>query len=213
MISGDVDIIGLDVCSVLLIAKEIFSELESEHQVFDENILLSKAQALDQEALSQIHDQYYDSTYRYISFRVNDLHTVEDLTSEVFTRFLSALRKPSGMPKSIRGWIYGTASRVVKEYYRSQRRSNIVALDESLADQGKGPEQSIQDKWTQCELRGAIKKLTEDQQNILSLRYGYDLSIQEVAKTVNKSEGSVKMLQMRAISALARHLSVDKVRQ
>ena len=181
--------------------------------MFDEKILLSKAQALDREALSQIHDQYYDSIYRYISFRVSDEQSVEDLTSEVFTRFLSALHKKIGRPKCIRGWLFGTACHVVKEYYRSQRRSNLVSLDESLADQARGPEQSTLDRWTRRKLRDAIQDLTEDQQNILALRYGYDLSIQEVARTVNKSEGSVKMLQMRAISALADHLSVDKVRQ
>jgi RNA polymerase sigma-70 factor (ECF subfamily) len=189
----------------------VYIQSESLLLVFDENNLLSQAQVLDREALSQIHDQYYDSIYRYISYSVSDVQSVEDLTSEVFIRFLSALRKTFGKPKCIRGWLYGTASRVIKEYYRSQWKANYLELDESFPDQSIGPEQSTQDKWTNHALRDALQKLTMDQQNILALRFGCELSIQEVAKTMNKSEGSVKMAQMRAIAVLAGHLSVLKV--
>ena len=44
------------------------------------------------------------------------------------------------------------------------------------------------------------------QQEVLALRFGFGLPIKEVAETVNKSEGSVKMLQVRAIAALTRRL-------
>ena len=46
--------------------------------------------------------------------------------------------------------------------------------------------------------------LTEEQQQVLALRFGYEMPIRDVAETMNKSEGSVKMLQVRAIAALTR---------
>jgi len=178
--------------------------------MLDENVLLGRAKAMDQDALAQIHDAYYSAIYRYMSFRVSDLHAVEDLTGEVFTRFLAALRKPIGKPNAIRPWLYGTASRVVKEYYRHQHRWNLAELDETIADQGTGPEQSVEEMWSQHELHEAIQKLTQDQQDVLALRFGEALSIEEVAEVVKKSEGSVKMLQKRAVAALARHLGRGK---
>lgn len=174
--------------------------------MLEEDALLSKAHALDRGALAQIHDANYDAIYRYISFRIDDLQTVEDLTSEVFTRFLVALRRPLGRPNSIRAWLYGTASRVVKEYYRSRGRWDVVALDESIAVEGTGPEQSAEESWSRRRLHQAIETLTEDQKTVLALRFGQDLPIREVATLIKKSEGSVKMLQMRAVSALARQL-------
>jgi len=45
--------------------------------------------------------------------------------------------------------------------------------------------------------------LTDDQQTVLALRFGGGLPIKEVARLIKKSEGAVKMLQARAISALA----------
>ena len=57
-----------------------------------------------------------------------------------------------------------------------------------------------------AELRQALAELTTEQQEVLALRFGFGLPIKEVAETVNKSEGSVKMLQVRAIAALTRRL-------
>lgn len=50
----------------------------------DEMKLLHRVRSLDQEALAEVHNRYYDSIYRYIAFRVNDAQTAEDLTSDVF---------------------------------------------------------------------------------------------------------------------------------
>ncbi|MCL7453690.1 MAG: sigma-70 family RNA polymerase sigma factor [Anaerolineae bacterium] len=172
----------------------------------DENALLRKARALDQDALAEIHDAHYGAIYRYVSFRVGDLQTVEDLTSEVFTRFLTALRRQLGRPNSIRPWLYGTAARVVNEYYRSQGRWNLVALDESIAAEEMGPEQTTEAMWTRRELHAAIQELTEDQKTVLALRFGADLPISKVSRLMKKSEGAVKMLQARAVSALTRQM-------
>ncbi|MBP6786021.1 MAG: sigma-70 family RNA polymerase sigma factor [Candidatus Promineofilum sp.] len=173
----------------------------------DELELLNQARAFDKEALALIHDRYYQSIYRYISFRVSDHHTAEDLASEVFTRFLSAIRDRSTPPNTIRGWLFGAAQNVVKEQYRKQRQMHWTELDESIAGSGRTPEQRLEDRLGKEELRVALAELTAEQQNVLALRFGYGMPIKDVAETVNKSEGSVKMLQVRAIAALTKRLT------
>lgn len=172
----------------------------------DEQTLLMRARALDKEALAHIHDQYYQPVYRYLTFRVSDPQTAEDLASEVFTRFLGALRDRGTPPNTIRGWLFGAAQNVLKEHYRKQRRMNWTELDESIAGEGSSPEQRVADQMSKEQLRAALAELTPEQQEVLALRFGFGLAVREVAETVNKSEGSVKMLQVRAIGALARRL-------
>ena len=172
----------------------------------DELSLLHRARDLDEAALAEIHDQYYVAIYRYMAFRVNDSQTAEDLTSEVFLRFLRAIRDHHAPQNTIRGWLYGTASRVLKEHYRQKKREKYVELDESLAGQRPLPESLIAHKSDDEALQSALHQLTEEQQNVLALRFGYDLPIKEVAQTMGKTEGSIKMLQARAVMALARIL-------
>ena len=173
----------------------------------DELELLNRARAFDKEALALIHDRYYQSIYRYLSFRIADPQTAEDMASEVFTRFLSAIKDRSAPPNTIRGWLFGAAQNVLKEQYRKQRQMNWTELDESIAAAGRTPEQRLEERASKEELREALAELTPEQQNVLALRFGYGLPIKDVAETVNKSEGSVKMLQVRAIAALTKRLT------
>ena len=153
----------------------------------DETELLRRARALDQEALALIHDRYYQAIYRYFSFRVGDAPTAEDLTSDVFTRFLSAIRDRGAPPNSLRGWLFGAAQNVLKEHYRKQSRMKWTELDESIAG-GRTPEQRLDERLDKESLRAALDELTPEQQSVLALRFGYGLPIKDVAATVNKSE-------------------------
>lgn len=179
----------------------------------EELVLLSRARAFDQDALAQIHDTYYGAVYRYISFRVGDPQAVEDLAGEVFVRFLRALGERNAPQNTIRGWLFGAASRVVKEYYRKEGRASLTQLDESIPGQAGDPAQSAEAAFVQESVRQAVTDLTEDQQQVLALRFGWGLSIREAAEALNKSEGSVKMLQVRAIATLSRKLSPAEVGQ
>ncbi|RMG99219.1 MAG: sigma-70 family RNA polymerase sigma factor [Chloroflexi bacterium] len=168
--------------------------------------LLRRARALEQDALAQIHDTYYAAIYRYIALRINDRETAEDLTSEVFIRLLNALQDKTAPERTLRGWLFSVASRVVKDYYRKLYRSKETELSDTIPGHELGPDKELEKKSMQTALRNAITELTEEQQNVLALRYGFEMPIREVARLIGKSEGAVKMLQARAIAALSKKL-------
>jgi RNA polymerase sigma-70 factor (ECF subfamily) len=172
--------------------------------VQDELLLLHRAKSLDQDALAQVHEQYYDAIYRYMAYRVNDLQTAEDLASEVFIRFLHAIQQKNAPQNTIRGWLFGAASLILKEYYRRKKRTQLTELDDAIADEWIEPSEELETQESKKALHQAMANLTEDQQQVLALRFGYEMPIQDVAETMNKSEGSVKMLQLRAIATLTR---------
>ena len=174
----------------------------------DELALLARARALEPEALTEVHQTYYRPIFRYISFRVTDQKVTEDLTSEVFTRLLSALRDKSAPQNTLRGWLYGVASRVVSDHFRQMNRAEEVALSDMLPDKQASLEEKMSQKLSAEALREALHHLTEEQQRVLALRFGLGMRIREVAETMGKSEGSIKQLQLRAIASLARQLPV-----
>ncbi len=179
--------------------------------VHDELALLARARKLDPDALAEIHDLYYAPIFRYVAFRVGDRELAEDLTSEVFARLLSALRDHTSPRNTLRGWLYGVAARVVSDHHRKQYRTPETELDESIISRDANPAELVETLMTHEDLRRAMRQLTEEQQHVLGLRFGYDMSIQEVARILGKTEGAVKQLQARAIAALARRLSPSKM--
>jgi len=174
----------------------------------DDMKLLQRAKALDEMALAEIHEQYYTPIYRYIAFRVSDLHTVEDLTSEVFLRLLRAVREKKAPQNTLRGWLYGVASHVVKEHYRNMKRMNLAPLEDEMVSSDERVEEQIQNKLVWERMQSVMSELSEDQQQVLALRFGFGMRVREVAQKLDKSEGSIKMLQMRAISTLTQKLQL-----
>jgi RNA polymerase sigma-70 factor (ECF subfamily) len=174
--------------------------------VDDEMTLLARARALDDEALAEIHDRYYEPIFRYIVFRVSNQQVAEDLASEVFVRLLSALRDHTAPQNTIRGWLYGVAFRVVNDFHRKQYRREEVQLNDGIASDISGPLETVAKHLSWREVRAAMAGLTEPQREVIALRFGQEMPIRDVAQLLGKTEGAVKQLQARAIASLARTL-------
>jgi RNA polymerase sigma-70 factor, ECF subfamily len=176
---------------------------------YEEPALLARARRLEPAALAQIHDTYYTPVFRYVALRVADQQTAEDLTSEVFIRLLSALRDRHAPQNSLSGWLYGVASRVVADHYRRHYRKPEADLPEWLPDSGNDPAVHLDAGLAQEQLHQALATLTTEQRDVIALRFGYEMSIRDVAKTLGKNEGAIKQLQARAIAALSRILAPE----
>ena len=175
--------------------------------MLDELRLLAKAKTLDPEALTEIHNAYYGIIFRYIIIRVSDHEIAQDLTSEVFLRLLTALREKTAPQNTLKGWLFGVASRVISDHHRKHYRSQQVELNEQLPAALDDPSETIDKALTWQNLEMAMGDLTNEQKEVIALRFGSELPIQQVAEMMGKSEGAVKQLQARAIATLSRKLS------
>lgn len=178
----------------------------------DEEQLLAGARRLDRAALARIHDCFYEMIYRYARYRTSDSQSAEDATSEVFTRLLDALHQGRSPRSSLRGWLFGTASHVVNDHFRRRYRMEQENLDDwssEPAGDEANPELRLERDFDRRQVRAAFRELTEEQQHVLALRFGQDLSHKEVAGLVGKSEGAVKLLQLRGLRSLRRLLEKD----
>ena len=156
----------------------------------DELTLLDGVRRLDPEVLEQVHDTYYPVIFRYISFRVGNQETAEDLASEVFTRLLSSVRDHTAPQNTLRGWLYGVASRVVADYHRKSYRTELVELTPAIESDSPEPSEAVSNKQMLEALHAAMDDLTEDQQEVIALRFGYEMPIREAAIQMGKSEGA-----------------------
>ena len=161
---------------------------------------------MDRLELAKIFDENYDLVYRTIAFRVPDRPTAEDLTSEVFARLVTAAKRnrmPDGSP---RGWLLTVARNVVADHYRKQNRWKWTQLTEDLMSLDNLPGTDIDKAERLNRLNTALKRLPDVQQQVLALRFGAKMSARDTADVIGKKAGAVRMIQVRAIAALARDL-------
>ena len=164
----------------------------------EESKLLLRARALDVRALSKIHDRYYAEIFRYAYYRTGEDTVAEDITSEVFLRLLVGLRSGHPPLTTLRGWLFGVASHLVADHFRRESRTappNI--LEDKVSPQAEAEKNLRHD-----EVRLAIRNLTDEQQEVLALRFGEGFSVEETAHMMKKSVPAVKSLQFRAVETL-----------
>ncbi len=173
--------------------------------------LLEQVRRFDPDALRTLHNRFYEAVYRYVHFKVGDPQASEDLASEVFVRVLEALKRGVAWRTTPDAWIFGIARNVVADYYRQRSRQVEVALEEHLVT----PDGNDLAGWVmalerQEALTQAIALLTDEQRDVILMRFMEGLSIRDVAEALNKTSGAVKGLQYRALRALSEamgHLS------
>lgn len=165
--------------------------------------LIKRAQGGDHAAFAQIYDRYAQPLYRYIYFRVGDHDLAEDLRAEVFLRAFESLDRYEDRGWPLSAWLYRIARDRTVDVIRRQRLRQTVPL-ESWSGACEGPDREIDVRLDCEELRRLLDDLTDDQRQVIYLRFMANLSIQEVALRLGRSEGAVKALQHRGLQSLAR---------
>jgi RNA polymerase sigma-70 factor (ECF subfamily) len=172
----------------------------------EEAHLVQKAKQGDKGAIGELYRRNVDVIYRYIWTRVRETTVAEDLTGSVFLKALEALPtyEPSGKP--FLAWLYRIAYARIVDHWRQQERRTEVPLLETLPAREPQPHEVLEAEADWGRAMELIAQLTDDQQDVLILRFIGDMSLTEVAETLGKTLGATKALQHRALAALARML-------
>ena len=179
---------------------------ESSRKRGDEARLIQRAKQGDQQAIGELYRRHVDVIYRYVWARVGDVTIAEDLTSQVFLKALEGLPtyEPTGKP--FLAWLYRIAYARIVDHWRKQERRTEVPLDDALTAPEPQPGQLLEAEADWAAAIDLIAQLTDDQQDVLILRFIGEMSLSQVAETLGKTVGAAKATQHRALASLARLL-------
>jgi RNA polymerase sigma-70 factor (ECF subfamily) len=163
------------------------------------------------EAMSILYLNHYQSIYRYLYFRAGDQKTAEDLTSEVFLKMIQALPHYRVQNVPFQAWLFQIARNLAIDYHRKHASHPVIEMQEDLKDGLQSIDETLDIKLTHESLNQAFEKLTDDQRDVILLRFIEGMSLAQVGKTLHKSEDSIKGLQHRALILLRIELSHQEV--
>ncbi|MFH1486110.1 MAG: sigma-70 family RNA polymerase sigma factor [Chloroflexota bacterium] len=176
-------------------------------QVSTEEGLVREAQQGNSDAFAQLYEEHLDRIYRYMVLRVGNKTEAEDLTEQVFLKALESIGKYRLRGAPFASWLFKIAHNLVVDYFRRASRMQTTSITEAIPSTGKEVWEQIELKLKFDAVTAAIKRLTEAQQQVISLRFAGGLSSAEVATVMGRSEGAVKALQHSALVALKRSLA------
>lgn len=165
----------------------------------DERLLIEAAQA-DPARFAELYDRHVDRVFAYISRRAGNRSVAEDITSAVFEQALTSLPTFEWRGVPLVAWLLRIAANTLADHWKRAGRDAHEPPPE-LPD-----EQEYRDLERRVVLFQLVDRLPDAQRRVIHMRFVEGRSIREVAAALDRSEGAVKQLQLRALDALRKDI-------
>lgn len=176
-----------------------------------EELLVEQAK-VDPEAFGVLYQQYVDRIYSYIYYRVSNHHDAEDLTARTFQQALSHIGRYVNRGVPFSAWLYRIAHNIVANWYRARSRRKFISLDDLIVLSSRGktaPDTIAERNEERAILLRAIRRLPEDRQQLLILKFTDRHSNREIGQIMGRTEGAIKSLYHRTLLALRDELQEE----
>jgi RNA polymerase sigma-70 factor (ECF subfamily) len=174
--------------------------------------LVESLRALDGAAWAEVYQRHGQQVYQYIYYRLGDQHTAEDLAADVFVKAIAGISGYAYRGTPFLAWLYRIAHNVTVDHRKAaaRRMQHQAAVEAEEIEERRDALAALDSRQ---DMLGAIRRLTEDQQQVVILRFYHGMSNAEVSCIVGKPEGAVKALQTRALRSLRRILTQGHIEQ
>lgn len=172
----------------------------------EERHLIEQAKRGDKHAFGKLYQRHVEAVYRYVFGRVRDKAVAEDITAQVFLKALEGLARYQPGDSPFAAWLYAIARARVVDHWRQQGRRPQAELIDALPSDEPQPGEFVDNEIAWNRAIDVIARLTDDQQDVILLRFIGEMSLSEVADILGKSVEAVKAIQHRALASIARLL-------
>ncbi|MGE0686159.1 MAG: RNA polymerase sigma factor [Dehalococcoidia bacterium] len=165
-----------------------------------ESFLVEQAKAGESEVWEHWFDQYYQQLYSYAFLRTRRKVDAEDIVAQVMLEAVKGIGRYEYRGRPIVAWLFAIAHNLIADSIKRQQRRETREAD-AIAAGGPSdadPESRIEN----LDLLQALDTLTEEQRDVVILRFFMGLRPKEIGDLLSKSEAAVYSLQARAILAL-----------
>lgn len=154
----------------------------------------------DPASFGMLYDRYVQHIYRYAYSRVENTRVAEDVTSQTFMAAYESLGRYRERGY-FSAWLFRIAQSEINNHFRRSRREVGLEATRRLAEVDDALGSVIQDEEL-GRLRFLIKKLNDDERELIRLRYVAELSFVEMADLLGKREDAVKKSVYRLLERL-----------
>ena len=151
-------------------------------------------------AFGELYSIYLDRIYRYVYYQINDKMAAEDITEDVFIKAWKAIKSCKGKEVTFSSWLYRIAHNHLVNTLR--RENKLTSIDKIEVSGMNRPEEIAEANAEYQELMKNITCLPENQKQIIILKFIEGLDNREIGKIIGKSEGAIRISQMRALATL-----------
>jgi RNA polymerase sigma-70 factor (ECF subfamily) len=158
--------------------------------------LLVEAARKDPARFGELYERHFEMVYAFVLRRVRERAAAEDLTADVFQRALASLPRFEWRGAPFAAWLYRIAANAVATHFEKAARQVSAPADPPPLEVER---EEVEHR---ARLFRLVDGLPEVQRRVIRLRFAEEKSIREIARSLGKTEGAVKQLQLRALKNL-----------
>ena len=140
--------------------------------------------------------------YNYFRYRVGSGPVAEDLTSLTFEKAWGARHRYRRDVASFTTWLMTIARNVATDHYRRRRMDAPLEAAEHVAAEQPTPDEQLSRHEDFARLARLLAELPERDREMISLKYGAELTNRAIARQVHLSETNVGSILHRAVQKL-----------
>ena len=185
--------------------------MDTEENKQDIDHLMRLAKAGDSDAFAQIYDRFFTPVYRYVYFRVKSKHEAEDIAQSVFLKAYEAISRFEEQGKNPLAYFFTIARNTVINFWRKKKEivtAELEAVSGRIPDIAHDPNDLIDDHESVRAIRVGLASLTDEQAEVISMKFIGELSNKEIAEALGKTEEAVRQLQSRGLRSLKEKLQI-----
>lgn len=168
----------------------------------DEDALLLDEIQQNPEVFTTLYRRYLPRVYRYLYFKTGNPDDAEELTSQVFLAVLEAIPRYQHRGH-FSTWLFSIAQRKAADFYRAQYSQYKILTSSSISHGEEDPLSLVIVQEDQRVLKELLSTLTDDERELLRLRFAARLQFAEIATLLKRKPSSVKMTYYRLVARLA----------
>jgi RNA polymerase sigma factor (sigma-70 family) len=164
------------------------------------------------EVFSHLYEEHFPKVYRYISYQVTDSDVAEDLTSAVWEKALSKFQTYDSRRAAFSTWVLTIARNTVTDFFRENRKQQNMQIETIRSIQpNPSPDEAIVKEEEIRLLKSFVSRLSRQEQEIISFKFGSELTNREIAGTLGLSESNVAVIIFRAVRKLREQFLGEKL--
>ena len=179
--------------------------------------LVLKVQQGDEASFAQLFEVWFDRVYRYTAYRV-EAAECEDVVSDIFLKVVQHLPKYKSRPGvGFGAWLFRLAHNTIVDWYRRKKEllgSDLDSEDQdffaAVVDAQPQPDENTNSLYDYQRVYRFLAKLKPDQREVLELKFLEGFSNKEIAEITGKTEGNIRILQLRALKEMRQYLQSDE---
>lgn len=156
----------------------------------------------DPRSFEPLYNKYYEQIFRYIHQRMDDKDLAHDITSQVFLKAMNNLQKYEYRGVPFASWLYRIAKSELYQSFRDEKATRTVNVESvSLSDMIDEMEEDMSEESRQVLLR-AIAELTEDEVQLIEMRFFEKRSFKEIGEILDITENNAKVKAHRVVQKM-----------